>query len=70
MSEEPVISVRIVSKAYRVWDSPSARILLPLQASLGLKERARSYPGLGAIPNPRLASLASRWASGSCHSRM
>lgn len=50
MSEDPVISVRGVSKAYRIWESPSARILAPLQASLGMKERAaRSYRDFWAL---------------------
>ena len=35
MSDEPVISVQNVSKAYRIWESPSARLTAPLQESLG-----------------------------------
>jgi hypothetical protein len=70
MSEDPDISVRHVCKTYRIWDRPSARTLSPLQASIGEEERARSYPDFWAISNRRLANLASRWASGSCHSRI
>jgi lipopolysaccharide transport system ATP-binding protein len=34
MSDDPVISVRNISKAYRIWESPSARLSSPLQESL------------------------------------
>ena len=33
MSEDPVIAVQHVSKAYRIWDSPSSRLTAPLLAS-------------------------------------
>ncbi len=47
---DPVISVRNVSKAYRIWESPAARLLSPLQASLGLKARAaKSYRDFWAL---------------------
>jgi len=35
MSNEPVISVQNVSKAYRIWESPSARLTSPLYESAG-----------------------------------
>lgn len=40
MSEVPVISVQNVSKAYRIWENPSARLLSPLleSASCGFPE--------------------------------
>jgi lipopolysaccharide transport system ATP-binding protein len=33
MSDDTVISVRNVSKVYRIWESPAARLVSPLQAS-------------------------------------
>ena len=35
MSETPVISVQEVSKAYRIWESPSARLTAPLLETAG-----------------------------------
>jgi len=40
MSDEPVISVQNVSKAYRIWVSPAARLTAPMQESL-----AKVLPG-------------------------
>ena len=40
MSDHPVISVQGVSKAYRIWESPSARLLAPLLGSI-----AKIVPG-------------------------
>ena len=34
MSDDPVISVQNVSKAYRIWESPADRLFSPMQASL------------------------------------
>ena len=34
MSQEPVISIQNVSKAYRIWETPADRLLSPMQASL------------------------------------
>jgi lipopolysaccharide transport system ATP-binding protein len=62
MSEEPVISVRDVSKAYRIWSTPSSRLISPLQNGLAgvlpagaaparwLRDRAtRSYRDFWAL---------------------
>ncbi len=35
MSEDSVISVQAVSKAYRIWDSPSSRLTAPSLATMG-----------------------------------
>ena len=35
MPDAPVISVQNVTKAYRIWESPAARLTAPLQESLG-----------------------------------
>lgn len=35
MSDDLAISINNVTKAYRVWDTPSARFISPLQAALG-----------------------------------
>ena len=53
MTEEPIISIRGVSKAYRIWESPGARLAAPLlenlahimpkKASLWLEKKAASY---------------------------
>ena len=44
MNNDPVISVQNVSKAYRIWESPTARLLSPMQSGLaGLLPR-RSGP--------------------------
>ena len=40
MSEQPVISVQGISKAYRIWESPGARLLAPLMESV-----AKIVPG-------------------------
>jgi lipopolysaccharide transport system ATP-binding protein len=40
MSQQPVISVQGVSKAYRIWESPGARLLAPLMESI-----AKIVPG-------------------------
>ncbi len=42
MSDEPAISVQNVSKAYRIWESPSARLTAPLLETAGqlLPERS------------------------------
>ena len=48
MSDNPVISVQNLGKAYRIWESPSARLTAPLQESL-----ARLLPG-----------AAGRWLKG------
>lgn len=58
MSDEPVISVQNVSKAYRIWESPASRLTAPLMEAaatvlpgvLGLKERAaRRYRDFWAL---------------------
>ncbi len=60
MSTDPVISVQNVSKAYRIWESPSARLTAPLLESASgflpgapgqwLKQRAaRSYRDFWAL---------------------
>ena len=49
MSADPVISVQDVSKAYRIWGSPAARLTAPLQESLA-----------GMLPAP-----ARRWLQAS-----
>lgn len=49
MSDASVISVQGLSKAYRIWDSPSARLAAPLQVAV-----SRSLPS---------TSSASRWLS-------
>ncbi len=62
MSDEPVISVQNVSKAYRIWETPADRLLSPMQAGLAgllpsgsgaaqsLKKRAaRSYRDFYAL---------------------
>jgi lipopolysaccharide transport system ATP-binding protein len=35
MAENPIISVEAVSKAYRIWESPSARLIAPMLESIG-----------------------------------
>ncbi len=58
MPSDPVISVRNVSKAYRIWDSPAARLTAPmwetaaniLPGAEGLKKRAaKSYRDFWAL---------------------
>ena len=52
MSDNPIISVQNLAKAYRIWDSPSARLTSPLQERL-----ARVLPG-----------RTSRWLKGGSES--
>ena len=52
MSENPVISVQGVSKAYRIWESPSARLIAPLLGYI-----AKILPG---VPGRWLQTKASR----------
>jgi lipopolysaccharide transport system ATP-binding protein len=42
MNDAPVISVQNVSKAYRIWETPSARLAAPLLDSMGRMLPARS----------------------------
>lgn len=42
MNDDPVISVQNVSKAYRIWESPSSRLTAPLLDSMGRMLPARS----------------------------
>ena len=54
MSQDPVISVRNVSKAYRIWDTPSSRLTTPLwQGAAGL------FPA-NSLPARALRSRAER----------
>jgi lipopolysaccharide transport system ATP-binding protein len=54
MSEGPVISVQHVTKAYRIWESPAARLTSPLQAVA-----ARLFPSSWA-PHRWLRARAAR----------
>jgi ABC-type polysaccharide/polyol phosphate transport system ATPase subunit len=47
MSDDPVISVRHVSKAYRIWESPAARLTSPVLEGAGSLFPARSAARTG-----------------------
>lgn len=54
---EPAVSVQGVSKAYRIWSSPAARLTSPLLSSL-----ARILPGGGFLQERAAASYHDFWA--------
>lgn len=56
MSEDIVISIENIGKAYRIWESPSARLLSPLQAGL-----AGLLPTDSALACHQLRKAASRY---------
>ena len=60
MSAEPVISVQNISKAYRIWEDPSARLTAPLLETVG-----RMLPSSGVqrwLQNRARASYRDFWA--------
>jgi len=61
MSEAPVISVQNVSKAYRIWESPAARLTAPLQESLG-RTLPKASAGRRWLSNRAQASYRDFWA--------
>lgn len=56
MNSDPIISVRGVGKIYRIWDSPAARLVAPLQEAM-----AGILPESSALPRRLRASAARRY---------
>jgi len=61
MSKLPVISVRNVSKAYRIWESRPPASFSPLQAASAASCRTSPRPPPGSASGPRRA-IANFWA--------